>query len=127
MRLHHLAIQVPDLDAAVAFYGDVLGLQTLRRQPHAVWVDAGGTILMLERCREGGDADDPWERADAGPFVVAFAIAADERERWRNRLAEAGVSIHHASAFTLYFRDPWGTRLALSHFPTPAPTADRAE
>ena len=120
MRLHHLAIQVPDLDAAVAFYGGVLGLQTLRRQAHAVWVDAGGTILMLERCRETGTIDASWEQPDAGPFVVAFAIAADERTAWLTRLAEAGVAVHHESAFTLYFRDPWGTRLALSHFPTPA-------
>ena len=122
MRLHHLAIQVPDLDAAVAFYGDVLGLQTLRRQAHAVWVDAGGTILMLERCRENGPPGDAWEQPEAGPFVVAFAISADERASWRTRLAGAGVAVHHESAYTLYFRDPWGTRLALSHFPTPATT-----
>jgi catechol 2,3-dioxygenase-like lactoylglutathione lyase family enzyme len=123
MRLHHLAIQVPDLAAAAAFYGDLLGLAVLRRQPHAVWVDAGGTILMLERCADAGAADDdaPWASPAPGPFVVAFGIAAGERATWRERLAAAGVAIHHESSFTLYFRDPWGTRLALSHHPEPAP------
>lgn len=126
MRLHHVAIQVPDLDAAAAFYVGVLGLAEVRRQPHAVWVDAGGTILMLERCGGTADADDvvdndSWAAPQPGPFVVAFAIAASERARWRARLVDAGVAIHHESGFTLYFRDPWGTRLALSHYPEAAP------
>jgi catechol 2,3-dioxygenase-like lactoylglutathione lyase family enzyme len=121
MRLHHVAIQVPDLDAAVAFYSGVLGLAEVRRQAHAVWVDAGGTILMLERCAAAHDADhdDEWMSPRPGPFVVAFAIGAAERAGWRARLNAAGVVIHHESGFTLYFRDPWGTRLALSHYPEP--------
>lgn len=123
MRLHHVAIQVPDLDAALDFYGGVLGLTALRRQPHAVWVDAAGSILMLERCAGGrsDDGDAPWPSPAPGPFVVAFAIAPGERANWRDRLTAAGVAIHHESTFTLYFRDPWGTRLALSHHPEPAP------
>lgn len=120
MRLHHVAIQVPDLDAAVAFYAGVLGLVEVRRQPHAVWIDAGGAILMLERCAGAATAE-PWASTTPGHFVVAFAIRPDERATWRARLDEAGVAIHHESGFSLYFRDPWGTRLALSHYPEPAP------
>jgi catechol 2,3-dioxygenase-like lactoylglutathione lyase family enzyme len=118
MRLHHVAIQVPDLDAAEAFYVGVLGLVVTRRQGHALWVDAGGTILMLERCSGAADTG-PWASAAPGPFVVAFAIAASERAGWQARLEAAAVAIDHASGFTLYFRDPWGARLALSHYPEP--------
>lgn len=117
MRLHHVAIQVPDLDDAATFYVGVLGLTETRRQAHGIWVDAGGTILMLERCTGSSPGAGPWASPEPGPFVVAFGIAASERDTWRRRLEGAGVPVSHESAFTLYFRDPWGTRLALSHHP----------
>ncbi len=120
MKLHHLAIQVTDLVAAEAFYADVLGLAVTRRQDHAVWVDAGGVIVMLERC-SGGPSDDDWSSAQPGPFVVALSIRPDERATWRERLLRHGVTVHHESAFTIYFRDPFGTRLALSHYPSESP------
>lgn len=122
MRLHHLAIQVPDLDVAAAFYIGVLGLVVLRRQDHALWVDGGGTIIMLERCA-GTDIEDrgrPWKHDAPGLFVLAFAIEPSKRQTWRDTLAAAQITIDHESAFSLYFRDPWGTRLALSHYPAPA-------
>ena len=142
MRLHHLAIQVTDLDVARQFYCGTLGLAEVRRQAHAIWVDAGGTIVMLERCTghdsTGGDSGPSgphnrdysntwrsakyvdWPSDQPGPFVVAFAIAPGARDSWRDRLEQAGVSLSHSSAYTLYFRDPFGTRLALSHYPDPA-------
>lgn len=119
MRLHHLAIQVPDLEVAEGFYAGVLGLRVTRRQEHALWLDAGGTILMLERC-VGAGALDPWASPAPGPFVVALEIGAAERAGWLTRLEGAGVAVDHTSGFTIYFRDPWGCRLALSHYPAPA-------
>jgi glyoxylase I family protein len=122
MRLHHLAIQVPDLDVAAAFYVGVLGLVALRRQDHALWVDGGGTIIMLERC-DGKDTDrrgGPWSQSEPGLFVVAFAIEPSQRNAWRAKLMAAGVAVDHESNFSVYFRDPWGARLAVSHYPEPA-------
>jgi catechol 2,3-dioxygenase-like lactoylglutathione lyase family enzyme len=118
VKLHHVAIQVGDLDAARAFYEGVLGLVVTRTQAHATWVDAGGVIVMLERCR-GAAAADAWASDAPGPFVVAFTIDAADRDMWRARLTQAGVTLSHESPFTLYFRDPWGTRLALSHYASP--------
>ena len=43
-----------------------------------------------------------------------------ERARWEQRLADAGVAIERTTAFSLFFRDPEGNRLALSHHPEPA-------
>jgi catechol 2,3-dioxygenase-like lactoylglutathione lyase family enzyme len=126
MRIHHLAIQVPHLDDAHEFYAGVLGLAVLRRQQHAIWVDADGAILMLEQCSAAAESDGPdvqdraWMRATPGLFVLALAIDPGARSQWRARLMAAGVTIDHESAFSLYFRDPWGARLALSHHPTPA-------
>jgi catechol 2,3-dioxygenase-like lactoylglutathione lyase family enzyme len=127
VRVHHLAIQVPNLDDAHAFYVGVLGLAVLRRQQHSIWVDIDGAILMLEQCSGAAEPDDPdapdgaWVRSTPGLFVVALAIDPASRSDWRARLTAAGVAIDHESAFSLYFRDPWGARLALSHHPHPAP------
>lgn len=118
MRLHHVALQVTDLDVARAFYVDVLGLTVLREQAHSVWVDADGVVLMLERSA-GPVVDDGWASDRTGPFVVAFSIRADERAGWLERLTAANVLVDHVSGFSLYFRDPFGARLALSHFPEP--------
>ncbi len=124
MKLHHVAVQVTDLERARAFYVDVLGFALTRTQAHALWVDAGGTILMLERC--DGPADDgPWGSPRPGPFVVAFAIAPDERAALRQRLIDAGVAVDHESAFTLYVRDPFGARLGFSHWPDPATSTEK--
>lgn len=118
LRLHHLAVQVTDLDVARAFWCGVLGLVVVREQAHSVWLDVGGTILMLEQCA-GPVVDEPWASARPGPFVVALTMTAAERAGWREKLEAAGVVVDHESGFTIYFRDPFGTRVALSHFPEP--------
>lgn len=116
MRLHHVAIQVLDLEIARAFYVDVLGLALVRTQQHALWVQAGDAIVMLEQC--AGVVDDgPWGAARPGPFCVAFAVGVDERARLQQRLGAAGVVVDHESRFTTYVRDPFGARLGFSHYP----------
>jgi glyoxylase I family protein len=126
MRIHHVALQVSDLDRARAFYEGLLGFVVTREQPRAIWLEAGGAIVMLERCDGVDDAiaaDDArtWSSPRPGPFVVAFAVAAADRAALRARLVDAGIAIDHESAFTLYVRDPFGARLAFSHFPDPQP------
>lgn len=121
MRLHHVAIQVRDLERARAFYVDVLGLPELRRQPHAVWVDAEGTMLMLERCpggeREQALEPEPWKSERAGLHLLALAISAGERAAWMEKLTRAGCVIEGETDFTFYVRDPDGTRIGLSSYP----------
>lgn len=117
MRVHHVAIQVRDLERSRAFYVDVLGLPETRRQPHSIWVDAEGTILMLEQCDGTQDAPDAWKSARPGLHLLALAIAPDAREAWRARLAKAGAPIEGETAFTLYTRDPDGCRIGLSSYP----------
>ena len=118
MRVHHVALQAPDLDAARAFYVGVLGFRLVREQGHSFWVDADGVIIMIERCT-GPVVDEAWSSDRPGPFVLAFSIEPQERARWLERLASASVVVDHTSAFSVYFRDPFGSRLAFSHFPAP--------
>jgi hypothetical protein len=55
-----------------------------------------------------------------GHHLLAFRIHRDQRAAWEARLANAGVVISHRSDYTLYFQDPEGNRLGLSHHPHPA-------
>lgn len=116
LSVHHIAVQVNDLDVARNFYVGVLGFSVTREQAHSVWLDAGGVIVMLELCSGVAESSD-WATQRVGPHVVAFSIAAADRSAWQSRLRDKGIVVDHESRFTLYFRDPFGARLALSHYP----------
>jgi glyoxylase I family protein len=52
LAVHHVSINVDDVDAAVAFYIDVLGLAQRQDRPadlgvDGVWLDAGGQQVHL--------------------------------------------------------------------------------
>jgi glyoxylase I family protein len=136
--VHHFAIKVRDLGAAERFYVGVLGLRVSRRWPAAgggdrsLWVDLdeangadGGPFLAIETLTDPSAVGDfPAPEATAterpGHHLVAFRIRREQRAAWEARLTEAGVAISHRSDYTLYFSDPEGNRLGLSHHPEPA-------
>jgi catechol 2,3-dioxygenase-like lactoylglutathione lyase family enzyme len=112
MRVHHLAFRTRDLVRLERFYTDLLGLTIARRdEERSVWLRAGGTILMLEQidgdevCMLGGTRE-----------LVAFGIEEADADRWRRTLATNQIAIEEETAFTIYFRDPDGRRIALSHY-----------
>lgn len=120
MQLHHLAVVVKDLSRAEKFYTEVLGLTVLRRwnddagAHRSTWLLLGDAFLALERAGSAGP-----KRADDAPghHCVALTIAADDREEWRARLTSAGHAIERESPYSMYFRDPDGNLLAVSHYP----------
>ncbi len=116
LHVHHVAIQVKDLQRSRAFYQGVLGLPLVRTQDHALWVQLGTTLVMLE-LSPGDDVEVPFNSAAKGLHLLALAIHTNDRSAWQQHLAQAGVVVVHSTAFTLYVRDPDGTRLALSHYP----------
>jgi catechol 2,3-dioxygenase-like lactoylglutathione lyase family enzyme len=139
--ISHFAIKVRDLVAAERFYCDVLGLRVLRRWADAagtglrsVWLrtgDAAETFLALEALSpaESGtrDSGDGLDRTDANPnnehpghYLLALRIRRDQRASCEARLAGAGITVSHRTAFTMYFTDPEGNRLGLSHYPDPS-------
>jgi glyoxylase I family protein len=131
--VHHLAIQVRDLASCERFYRDVLGLSLLRRWPaqegagdRSVWLNLGdgsGTFLALETVADegiegpSGGAARNAETGGPGLGFFALRIRRDQRPTWEQRLAAADVAIVHRTAYTIYFCDPEGNRLGLSHYP----------
>ena len=123
---HHLAIQVKDLAGAVRFYGDVLGLKVVRRWPYedgrpgerSVWLSVGDReeFVALEAC-DAERLPTPFRDPHGGLHLLALRIAARERRPWERYLTERGVEIVHRTRWTLYFRDPEGNRIGLSHYP----------
>ena len=112
MRVHHLAFRTRDLVRLERFYTDVLGLTVGRRdEDRSVWLRAGGTTLMLEQAEDGEPGI-----VDGSKELVAFAIDEADKARWRRALEANGVAVEGETAFTLYFRDPDGRRVALSHY-----------
>ena len=112
MRLHHLALRTRDLERLERFYVELLGLAITKRSPRSLWLDAGGTIVMLEQADSG--EPDP---SSTSMELTCFAIAPADRATWSARLAAAGVAVEGTTQFTMYFRDPDGRRVALSHHP----------
>jgi glyoxylase I family protein len=127
LSFHHLAIQCADLEACERFYREVLGLPVLRRWPRegqpgdrSVWLAVGDAaeaeFLALERV-EGRPEPRPWRDGRPGLHLVALQIAPGERQRWEDRLAAAGVEVVHRTRWTVYFHDPEGNRIGLTHYP----------
>lgn len=115
MKLHHLALQVTDIEACEKFYRDVLQLSFLEYKYDAAgkirsaWFDLEGSILMLEKVEVKSD--------DTTLNALAFSITPTERETWKKKLTSAKIELDHESKYSLYFRDPAENQLALSHYP----------
>jgi glyoxylase I family protein len=128
LAFHHLAIQCSDLERCERFYCDVLGLAVLRRWPRegdgggdrSVWLSVGEAgeagFLALERAEEPPEQR-PWRDGKPGLHLLALHIAPRERRGWEDRLEAAGVQVVHRTRWTIYFHDPEGNRIGLTHYP----------
>ncbi len=123
-RVVETALYVDDVERAVAFYRDVLGLRAMGEGPRLVPMDAGaGTLLLLFRrgaTREGLEFPGGWipPHDGAGPAHFALGIALEDVEAWEARLAAHGVQVESRVSWSrggrsLYFRDPDGHSVEL--------------
>lgn len=121
--LHHIALGARDVSAVAAFYRQAFDLTELTRHLddrgnlRSIWLDLGGSILMIERTEVSPPIVDG---IGAGPFLLAFAISVDQRPAMEEQLANLGSPIEERTNFTSYARDPEGNRVAISHFPEPS-------
>jgi catechol 2,3-dioxygenase-like lactoylglutathione lyase family enzyme len=114
------ALYAADLDAAERFYGGLLGLPRVTRAGNRhVFFRLGGAMLLVFNPAEtarppAADALPVPPHGGQGPGHVAFAASDAEIDRWRDRLAAAGVAVEAdfrwpgTGARSLYVRDPAG-------------------
>lgn len=111
-HVSQIALHVDDLDAAIAFYRDTLGVPFIAQAgPHLAFFDCDGVRLMLESSAGGGGAR----------CTVYFEVP--DLDRRYAELQGRGVAfdgppqvIHSAADYELrmaFFRDPARNQLAL--------------
>ena len=119
------SLYISDLDRAVKFYREVLGLRLINDayfeggRGAALQVGMGRSVLLLFRAdltRHGGLL---LPHGTTGAGHVAFRIELGEIPAWRERLRAHGVAIEQEFAFgdnppSIYFRDPDGNVLELA-------------
>jgi catechol 2,3-dioxygenase-like lactoylglutathione lyase family enzyme len=106
--IHHVSILVPDMEHAVAWYRDVLGLKEVKRPSNFVtpvrWFELGDQQIHLIPADEP-DAISPRH----------FAIHVDDCQAARETLAARGVQIQEtvpiAGAERFFVSDPAGNNL----------------
>jgi glyoxylase I family protein len=113
VRIHHLAFRTDDVRRLASFYRALFDFPVLR-DDRSVWLDAGGTILMLEPRETNEPTVDSGTRE-----LTCFAIAAEDAPTVLARLDASGITVEDRTGFTFYVRDPDGRRIGLSSHPTP--------
>ncbi|WP_416796447.1 VOC family protein [Ciceribacter azotifigens] len=116
------ALYASDLEAAEAFYGDVLGLDVVIRQEgrHVFFRCGTGILLIFDPAATiqptpAGALPFPPHGA-TGPGHACFRVSRDKMDSVLARLEAAGVAIEADfhwpnGARSIYFRDPAGNSL----------------
>ena len=97
---NHVALEVDDIEAAVAFYGRLFDFQLRGKSATSAFIDLGDQFLALQKGRT--------QAADDGRH---FGLVVDDKEAVRKALAEAGIETLPGPF--LDFRDPWGNRIEI--------------
>jgi catechol 2,3-dioxygenase-like lactoylglutathione lyase family enzyme len=119
--LDHVNVDVDDLDAAHAFYRDVLGLELLRppgdfQGSHAMFETDGGTVVTLMETGRGEKWD---ERGLGHPLDKAHVAFATGREEYESLVAELDGQFPNQGPYDwgefegFYFLDPSGNLLEI--------------
>ena len=110
--LHHVSINVTDVDRAVRFYAEVLGLEQLPRPDF----DFGGAWLGVGNGRQVHliQADVPPDRGQHFAFQVDDIDATVAALRASGVDVRGPVDVGGTSARQAFFADPDGNRLELN-------------
>ena len=100
MGFNHVALEVGDIDEALAFYGRLFTFELRERSATDAFIDLGDQFIALQKGRR--------QPPDDGRH---FGLVVDDKEAVRNALAEAGVATLPGPF--LDFMDPWGNRIEI--------------
>jgi catechol 2,3-dioxygenase-like lactoylglutathione lyase family enzyme len=112
------ALYVTDLEAAEAFYRDVIGLELLGKvEGRHAFFRCGGGVLLLFNAEATRIPPAPDARLKVPPHGtvgeghLCFAATADEMAGWRTHLTAKGIAIESEfewpqGGHSIYIRDP---------------------
>ena len=98
--VNHVALEVGDLDEALAWYGRIFEFTLRGRVGGMAFLDMGDQFLALAEGRT--------QEPDRGRH---FGLVVDDKEAARHALEEAGAELLPGRG--LEARDPWGNRLEI--------------
>jgi catechol 2,3-dioxygenase-like lactoylglutathione lyase family enzyme len=113
-------VATSDPEAAQHFYCDVLGLRLLQDTPFALVVDAGGTMMRIQKVENVVTPPYTslgWEVDDIASVVQGLTEAGVVFERF-DFLSQDELGIWQApdGAAVAWFKDPDGNMLSLTQF-----------
>ncbi len=97
---NHVALEVGDLDEALAFYGRLFEFELRGRSHTTIFIDLGDQFLALQTGRR--------QAPDDGRHI---GIVVDDKEALRATLDAAGIE--PLPGPFLDFMDPWGNRIEI--------------
>jgi len=97
---NHVALEVGDIEAALAFYGRLFAFELRSKSDTDAFIDLGDQFIALQKGRR--------QPRDDGRHV---GLVVDDKEAVRRALAEAGVAVLPGPF--LDFLDPWGNRIEI--------------
>ena len=95
--INHIALEVGDVDEAIAFLGGIFEVELRGRAPGMAFLDMGDQFLALSESEPGPEDRDRH-----------FGLVVSDKRATRESLQRAGVEILPGRG--LDFRDPWGNR-----------------
>jgi lactoylglutathione lyase len=103
--MNHVALEVGDIEKALAFYGRIFDLKLSGKSDTMAFIDLGDQFIALQKGRK--------QAADDGRH---FGLVVDDKEAVRRALEAAGVETLEGPF--LDFRDPWGNRIQIVDYST---------
>ena len=101
--INHVALEVGDIEEALAFYGQIFDFTLRSRSRGAAFIDIGDQFIAIMEGRTG-----PPDRARH------FGLVVEDKEAVRKKLEEAGVEIRPGRR--LDFQDPWGNTVEVVQY-----------
>ncbi len=93
--INHVALEVADIDAALAFYGRLFDFTLRGRGDRSAFIDLGDQFIALFK-----------GESDTGDVGRHFGLVVDDPGKVRRKLEEMGVEIMAGPGVD--FHDPWG-------------------
>ena len=98
--LNHVALEVGDIEEALAFYGEFLAFELRSQSETMAFIDLGDQFLALSKGRRQAPDDDRH-----------FGLVVEDKAAVARTLEDMGVEI--ISDRFLDFLDPWGNRIEI--------------